>query len=293
MLSSPIWIFPRTNSAILYLISFMMLDSEHVFETTQFQQSGLLGFIKILCTMITHTPLNLGVVFMRFFFCKRSTNHNKLEFRTQIIFLTNTKNTDNTQMNQGAINIQKQVVVNNFNCNNTSLPKNQNINKSKVVRKFQTLQTQPKQALQTPIKRKRFDMKTLEFLRDQDRQKLNVKQKPILLSEALKSKETCKHLVKLKSKLAKLGRWSRKNSLSPNYTRKYYAVNLKILYRTTQNYAEDHVNMKITKIQSSQLQLLCSPSTRNLISQDHCGIFIAKYSSLKNQISEQNKSEQI
>ncbi|CAL6083052.1 Hypothetical_protein [Hexamita inflata] len=32
-----------------------------------------------------------------------------------------TKNTDNTQTNQGAINIQKQVVVNNFNCSNTSL----------------------------------------------------------------------------------------------------------------------------------------------------------------------------
>ncbi|CAL6062161.1 Hypothetical_protein [Hexamita inflata] len=32
-----------------------------------------------------------------------------------------TQNTDNTQTNQGAINIQKQVVVNNFNCNNNSL----------------------------------------------------------------------------------------------------------------------------------------------------------------------------
>ncbi|CAL6099376.1 Hypothetical_protein [Hexamita inflata] len=32
-----------------------------------------------------------------------------------------THNTDNTQTNQGAINIQKQVVVNNFNCSNTSL----------------------------------------------------------------------------------------------------------------------------------------------------------------------------
>ncbi|CAL6058528.1 Hypothetical_protein [Hexamita inflata] len=38
-----------------------------------------------------------------------------------------TKNTDNIQTNQGAINIQKQVVVNNYNGNNTSLPVQQRI----------------------------------------------------------------------------------------------------------------------------------------------------------------------
>ncbi|CAL5989573.1 Reverse_transcriptase/endonuclease [Hexamita inflata] len=51
-----------------------------------------------------------------------------------------THNTDNTQTNQGAINIQKQVVVNNFNCSNTSLSgqsKSQSTNKSEVARKSQ------------------------------------------------------------------------------------------------------------------------------------------------------------
>ncbi|CAL6112208.1 Hypothetical_protein [Hexamita inflata] len=58
-----------------------------------------------------------------------------------------THNTDNTQTNQGAINIQKQVVVNNFNCSNTSLSgqsKSQSTNKSEVARKSQNQQN-PKQ----------------------------------------------------------------------------------------------------------------------------------------------------
>ncbi|CAL6012843.1 Hypothetical_protein [Hexamita inflata] len=67
-----------------------------------------------------------------------------------------THNTDNTQTNQGAINIQKQVVVNNFNCSNTSLSgqsKSQSTNKSEVARKSQNQQnpkqTAPKQVSQT------------------------------------------------------------------------------------------------------------------------------------------------
>ncbi|CAL5971636.1 Hypothetical_protein [Hexamita inflata] len=70
-----------------------------------------------------------------------------------------THNTDNTQTNQGAINIQKQVVVNNFNCNNTSLSgqsKSQSTNKSEVARKSQNQQnfkqTAPKQVSQTILK---------------------------------------------------------------------------------------------------------------------------------------------
>ncbi|CAL5983787.1 Hypothetical_protein [Hexamita inflata] len=69
-----------------------------------------------------------------------------------------THNTDNTQTNQGAINIQKQVVVNNFNCSNTSLSgqsKSQSTNKNEVVRKSQnqqnSKQTAPKQVSQTKI----------------------------------------------------------------------------------------------------------------------------------------------
>ncbi|CAL6004938.1 Hypothetical_protein [Hexamita inflata] len=60
------------------------------------------------------------------------------------------------RMNQGAINIQKQVVVNNFNCSNTSLSgqsKSQSTNKSEVARKSQNQQnpkqTAPKQVSQT------------------------------------------------------------------------------------------------------------------------------------------------
>ncbi|CAL6086961.1 Hypothetical_protein [Hexamita inflata] len=67
-----------------------------------------------------------------------------------------THNTDNTQTNQGAINIQKQVVVNNLNCSNTSLSgqsKSQSTNKSEVARKSQNQQnpkqTAPKQVSQT------------------------------------------------------------------------------------------------------------------------------------------------
>ncbi|CAL6075033.1 Hypothetical_protein [Hexamita inflata] len=67
-----------------------------------------------------------------------------------------THNTDNTQTNQGAINIYKQVVINNFNCSNTSLSgqsKSQSTNKSEVARKSQNQQnpkqTAPKQVSQT------------------------------------------------------------------------------------------------------------------------------------------------
>ncbi|CAL6033788.1 Hypothetical_protein [Hexamita inflata] len=67
-----------------------------------------------------------------------------------------THNTDNTQTNQGAINIQKQVVVNNFNCSYTSLSgqsKSQSTDKSEVARKSQKQQppkqTTPKQVSQT------------------------------------------------------------------------------------------------------------------------------------------------
>ncbi|CAL5978958.1 Hypothetical_protein [Hexamita inflata] len=67
-----------------------------------------------------------------------------------------TKNTDNTQTNQRAINIQKQVVVNNFNCNNTSLSgqsKSQSTNKSQVARKSQNQQN-PKQTAPKQVYRK-------------------------------------------------------------------------------------------------------------------------------------------
>ncbi|CAL5984705.1 Hypothetical_protein [Hexamita inflata] len=72
-----------------------------------------------------------------------------------------THNTDNTQTNQGAIRIPKQVVVNNFNCNNTSFSgqsKSQSTNKSEVTRKSQstTFQTNCPEAsfqIRTPVQK--------------------------------------------------------------------------------------------------------------------------------------------
>ncbi|CAL5984980.1 Hypothetical_protein [Hexamita inflata] len=59
---------------------------------------------------------------------------------------------------------------------------------------------------------------------------------------------------------------------SPNYTRKNYVE----LEDIIQNYAEDHANMKITKIQSNLMIIVQSFYKRNLISKDHCGIFQQK-----------------
>ncbi|CAL6009024.1 Hypothetical_protein [Hexamita inflata] len=47
------------------------------------------------------------------------------------------------------------------------------------------------------------------------------------------------------------------------------------------NYAEDHANMKITKIQSNLTIIVQSFYKSNLISKDHCGIFQQKIKSLK------------
>ncbi|CAL6008499.1 Hypothetical_protein [Hexamita inflata] len=48
-----------------------------------------------------------------------------------------------------------------------------------------------------------------------------------------------------------------------------------------QNYAEDHANMKITKIQSNLMIIVLSFYKRNLISKDHCEKFQQKIKSLK------------
>ncbi|CAL5981149.1 Reverse_transcriptase/endonuclease [Hexamita inflata] len=187
------------------------------------------------------------------------------------------KNTDNTQTNQGAMNIQKQVVVNNFNCNNTSLPvqpKNQNTNKSEAVRKSQTLQTQPKQAPQTPIKRKHFGMKTLEFLRDQDI-KIERQIETDLTEQDIKIVQT---LSQIEEQASEIRQMVAEEKFEPELYQKRLCSELEDII---QNYAEDHANMKITKIQSNLMIIVQSFYKRNLISKDHCGIFQQKIKSLK------------
>ncbi|CAL6015367.1 Hypothetical_protein [Hexamita inflata] len=156
-----------------------------------------------------------------------------------------TKNTDNTQTNQGAINIQKQVVVNNFNCqqfNNTSLPvqpKNQNTNKSEAVRKSQTLQTQPKQAPQTPIKRKHFGMKTLEFLRDQDI-KIERQIETDLTKQDIKIERDVQ-LSQIEEKASEIRQMVTEEKFEPKLYQKTLYSELEDII---QNYAEDHANIQ-------------------------------------------------
>ncbi|CAL5980711.1 Hypothetical_protein [Hexamita inflata] len=176
-----------------------------------------------------------------------------------------TKNTDNTQTNQGAINIQKQVVVNNFNCNNTSLPvqpKNQNTNKSEAARKSQTLQTQPKQAPQTQIKRKHFDMKTLEFLRDQDI-KIERQIETDLTEQDIKIERDVQTLSQIEEQASEIRQMVVEEKFEPELYQKRLCSELEDII---QNYAEDHANMKITKIQSN---LMINEQLGNMLRMSH------------------------
>ncbi|CAL6017666.1 Reverse_transcriptase (RNA-dependent DNA polymerase) [Hexamita inflata] len=156
-------------------------------------------------------------------------------------------------------------------------PKNQNTNKSEAVRKSQTLQTQPKQAPQTQIKRKHFGMKTLEFLRDQDI-KIERQIETDLTEQDIKIERDVQTLSQIEEQASEIRQMVAEEKFETELYQKRLCSELEDII---QNYAEDHANMKITKIQSNLMIIVQSFYKRNLISKDHCGIFQQKIKSLK------------
>ncbi|CAL5994808.1 Reverse_transcriptase/endonuclease [Hexamita inflata] len=205
-----------------------------------------------------------------------------------------THNTDNTQTNQGAINIQKQVVVNNFNCSNTSLSgqsKSQSTNKSEVARKSQNQQnpkqTAPKQVSQTktPVQKpKEAPQAPLpqETKKTQSQIPL-VKSKHT--SEASSQSSTvssgtqaseCNITIEVEAQASELRRhWE---DVDPKEYQEQVCCDL---VEVIDIYVEDHPKSPISKIQSNLILILKAFYKRKLINRSQCEILLQKIKALQ------------
>ncbi|CAL6074806.1 Hypothetical_protein [Hexamita inflata] len=203
-------------------------------------------------------------------------------------------NTDNTQTNQGAINIQKQVVVNNFNCSNTSLSgqsKSQSTNKSEVARKSQNQQnpkqTAPKQVSQTktPVQ------KPKEAPQAPLPQETKKTQSQIPLVKSKHTSETssqsstvssgtqaseCNITIEVEAQASELRRhWE---DVDPKEYQEQVCCDL---VEVIDIYVEDHPKSPISKIQSNLILILKAFFKRKLINRPQCEILLQKIKSLQ------------
>ncbi|CAL6062816.1 Hypothetical_protein [Hexamita inflata] len=200
-----------------------------------------------------------------------------------------THNTDNTQTNQGAINIQKQVVVNNFNCSNTSLSgqsKSQSTNKSEVARKSQNQQnpkqTAPKQVSQTktPVQKPKEAPQAPLPQETKKTQSQIPLVKPKHTSETSSQSSTvssgtqasvCNITIEVEAQASELRRhWE---DVDPKEYQEQVCCDL---VEVIDIYVEDHPKSPISKIQSNLILILKAFFKRKLINRSQCEILLQK-----------------